>query len=293
MKLRYLLILVLAISLLGCISLPQTPAGGTTQPPVAVVNKTVPAAEQVEINVGTTENGNNSAAAVEEEVKKADSKEIHFRTTDQWDIYASVYYAKITNPEKAIVLLHQFGSDRSDFDSLVPVLRQQFPDYDIVVLDMRGHGKSTNLGSYSKFQTGDFRAMKNDLKALKVYEQVNRPSMKKYYLVGSSLGSSVALDYAVDDSDVFSVIMISPGLNYQGYDVTEKAQSYLRRLFLAVAEQDTYSKTSADQIYSTSPSDIKDEKVYYGIGAHGNALFAATASGAEPLSSKIVSWLNR
>ncbi|VVC01777.1 Uncharacterised protein [uncultured archaeon] len=89
------------------------------------------------------------------------------------------------------------------------------------------------------------------------------------------------------------MVMISPGTSYDGFDITNDAQTYLHGLYLAVGSEDSYSANSASQIYSMSQSDSKDLKVYYGTSAHGNALFDATKNSDAPLDNLVVSWLNR
>lgn len=251
-------------------------------------NKSWQSEEKKEENATQTEN---NVSAIEEEIKKTKKKEISYTTKDKWVIYGDIYYAKTKDPKKAIVLLHQLGSNRSEYEQLIPTLQEAFPDYDIVALDMRGHGKSTNLGKYQNFIAGDFRAMKNDLIGLKSYLSVARPSIEGFYIVGSSIGSSVALDYAATVGGTTKVVMISPGLAYHDLDITEDAKEYMYGLYIATAEKDTYSFQSAQEIYRLSPSDSKAMKVYYDLDAHGLALIEKTKNEEESLSKLIVRWL--
>ncbi|MEM4165745.1 MAG: alpha/beta hydrolase [Candidatus Bilamarchaeaceae archaeon] len=240
-----------------------------------------------------TEIDENKSVSIEEEIKKTKKKEINFKTKDSWLIYGDIYYSKTKDPQKAIVLLHQLGSDRNDYASLIPPLQEAFPEYDIIALDLRGHGKSTNLGSYSNFGSGDYKAMKNDVEGLKTYLGVERPTIKEFYLVGSSIGSSVALDYAANSGFVKKVIMISPGIAYKNYNIKEAAKDYMYGLYLVAAEEDDYSAQSAEEIYHLSPSDSKVLKIYYNMGAHGMELSEKTKNESEPLNTLIIKWIGK
>jgi len=265
---------------------PQTPA---EEPEEIVIN--VPVSEEPE-EVPEEE------VPEEEEIPNPldliEHKEKMFETKDGWDIYGTVYYASREGafyPDTLIILIPALGKDRSTYDELVPLLHDAFPTADVLALDMRGHGKSTNRGDYSNFQTGDFRAMPNDLEAVKSYYSVARPYASKFYLVGASMGSSVALNYAADHGEVDRVVMISPGVAYQDFDIIEDAEIYLHRLYVTAGSEDAYSASSANQIYNSCPSDNKKSRIYQGVSAHGTDLFDATKDTDQPLLELVTDWL--
>ncbi len=291
----------LPIFLFGCIT-PQREGVSGEEAPV-VVNITVSETEIQQageisnetVNEGTQTSGTTPSSTTEIDALTAIAhKEIYFTTKDGWKIYGTLYYSgsnQNSRPTKVIVLIPQLGKDRNSYNELIPLLHTAIPGADIVALDMRGHGKSTNLGTYQAFQTGDFRASKNDLSALKDYLSVSRPSITTYYLVGASIGSSIAIDYAASHGEVAKVVMISPGTAYRNFDITEEAQTYLHELYIVAASEDSYSMVSANTIHANSPSDKKVLKIYYGISSHGTDLFNATKNKEEPLLPLIVDWL--
>lgn len=219
------------------------------------------------------------------------SKELKFKTKDGWEIYGTVYYSSSANPTTLIILIPMLGADRTSYDALIPSLHEEIPYADVIAMDMRGHGKSTNLGSYTRFQTGDFRAMKNDIGPVVSFFSVSRPTVNNYYLVGASMGSSVALDYAVDHGEVSKLVMISPGIEYREFDISDDAGEYLHELYLMASYEDTYSAESVSTIYNTCPSDSKEKKMYDGVDAHGTDLFEATEGKSEPAVDVIVKWI--
>ena len=308
MKSTYILVLLLGLVLFGCVGAPPAEApqdaDETTEPVVYnVTPETEEPVEEPETEVDETEDETEETDEETEETEETDelseieSEEISFRTQDQWEIYATIYYAKETDgvwsPDSAIVLLHELGADRSSYDSLIPVLHEKFPDSDVVALDIRGHGKSTNHGTYERFGVGDFKGAKYDVVALKSELGTLRPTIENYYLVGASMGSSIAIKYAAEEGGVKRVVMLSPGTAYQNFDITENIEDYDFGLFMAVASDDHYSAGSASELYSISGSDPKELKTYYGISAHGTNLLEATADDSEPLEDMIVEWLKR
>jgi len=303
MKPIFVLLLFFGLVALGCVSAPaetvQQEADETTEP---VVYNVTPQAEEItdETEEDTTEAETEDETQETEEadeLSEIESKEISFRTQDQWEIYATIYYATesdgVWSPDSAIVLLHELGADRSSFDPIIPLLHEKFPDSDVIALDIRGHGKSTNHGTYERFGVGDFKGAVYDIVALKSELSTLRPTIEKYSLVGASMGSSIAMKYAVEEGGIKRVVMISPGTSYRDFDITENVEDYDFGLFMAAASDDHYSSGSANELYSISGADPKELKTYYGISAHGTDLIEATASDAEPLEDLIVEWLKR
>ena len=282
------------VALFGCIGLPSQNLQGEQksagQQNGAVAEEAGKAAEE-QLGAASESTARTENVSIEEEIKKTKMKEISFTTKDRWLIYGDIYYAQTKSPAKAMVLLHQLGMDRKSYSELVPLLQSNFPDYDIIAIDFRGHGKSTNLGTYQSFVAGDYRAMKNDVEGLTTYLRTIRPTIKEYYLIGSSIGSSVALDYASKNGDVKKVVMISPGLSYRDYDISDSARYYLYKLCLAAGFEDRYSSQSAQTIYEMSPSDSKEIKIYYDNDAHGVALFDSTKNSDAPLAQFVLSCL--
>ena len=282
------------ILLFGCVTVPTQPAGEQEAVTGAETAEEIPE-EPVVVTIPVEEEEEEEEPPVVEEeedpLELINHKEMTFDATDGWKIYGTVYYATSDTPKILIMLIPMKEQDRSSYDELVPLLHDAIPSADVVALDMRGQGKSTNLGIHDNFQTGDFRAMKNDLKAVRSYYSVGRPSVDTIYLVGASIGSSAAIDYAEETGEVAKVVMLSPGISYSGFDIEDYVELYLHELYIVSASEDSYSANSANQIYYLSPSDTRELKLYYGTSAHGTDLFDATEDSADPLLEKTVNWL--
>jgi pimeloyl-ACP methyl ester carboxylesterase len=295
MVMRNTIIVLLALVLLiaGCVqpsggtpgtvvNVTQNGTGGTITPP------TQPPTVNVTVNQTTTTNGTQTPAP------KPPSQEVSYITADSWKISGTFYASKSAIPKTGIILLHQVSSDRSGFDSLVPVLHESIPDADILAIDLRGHGRSTNLGTYSKFISGDYRAMTNDVKGAIDYLKFFRHVSDNFYIVGASVGSSVAINYADSDSAIQKIVMLSPGMNYQGVDIKNALGKVRKEVYFVATNEDEQSATDAQAAYQLSNAYTKEVYIYKSIGAaHGTDMLAssATSKTEEPLATKIANWL--
>ncbi|ASJ76296.1 alpha/beta fold hydrolase [Granulosicoccus antarcticus] len=89
-----------------------------------------------------------------------------------------------------ILLLHGLGSSTLDWSEQIPAL---LPVYDVLVVDLRGHGQSDKpTGPYS------IRQMANDIaRALE---------LSKLHVVGLSMGAQIALQLALDHPDIVATV---------------------------------------------------------------------------------------
>jgi pimeloyl-ACP methyl ester carboxylesterase len=287
---KNIIFVILALVLLfGCV-------GDSTQAPavVNITDQTTDGGNQttsvtVEVNQ-TTESGN-GAASTQPSIK---SEDIIYKTSDSWDIHGTLYYAKDGDAKRAVILIHMFGSDRTSFDPLIPVLHNELTDADILAIDARGHGKSTNLGTISKFKfIGDYRAMTNDIGGAIEYFKFYRNMPDEYYVVGASIGSTTAIRYGAQDPAIQRVVMISPGMNYKGVDITDELENYKKRLMVVAAAGDESSANDAKEVFrlSKSASEHKKLYIYNGTSTHGTDLFSETKGTSADLTKMIAEWL--
>jgi len=297
-------LLMVSVLLAGCIQLPGQQTQKTTGPAVVNVSQNA-SASQVNITqtqqnatviVNQTTNTSSTTSTTQSDALSAiPSSEISFKTKDSWIIYGTHYPSKSANPKVGIILLHQLGANRSSFDSLIPVLHEELPDADILAIDTRGHGKSTNIGTYTRFKlAGDYRAMTNDIKGARDYLAFFR-NLQDFYLVGASIGSSSAISYGAEDSSIQRIVMLSPGMNYKGVDITKPLADYHKYLYIVAADQDLQSAADAKTAHTESDSDsaLKKLLIYKDIGsAHGTEMLNASENSADgALDGLIAGWL--
>jgi dienelactone hydrolase len=200
-------------------------------------------------------------------------KTVEIDSVDGTPIYGSMYATEKPN-SPAVLLLHQWQSDRHSFDEFAA--RMQTRGFAVLAIDGRGFGESNHHANGSMLPAGrtdaDVRAMLGDVDAAFNYLS-KQPSVdaSKVGIVGASYGSSLAMIYAADHPTVAAVALMSPGVNYFGNMQTEPAvKKYgTRPLFMTAAEDD---KESADAVRSLAASDPKAEQKIYSTGGHGQAL---------------------
>jgi len=177
-------------------------------------------------------------------------KTVEIDSLDGTPIVGSLYAADKPN-SPALLLLHQWQSDRHSFDDFAA--RMQARGFAVLAIDGRGFGESNHHANGSMLSPGrtdaDVKAMLGDVEASFNYLS-KQPNVdpKRVGIVGASYGSSLAIIYAVDHPSVGAVALLSPGLNYFGNMQTEPAARKYgdRDLFTIASKGDTESAEAAE-----------------------------------------------
>lgn len=281
-----LLLLLLIPLIFGCLQAETQPAApASAQPPSG----------NAAASNGTTTNPQGDATSPPATVPPTASTSLKSEGVEYpagaWEIHGTLYESKNGEPTKAIILAHMLGEDRTSYPiSFIEDLHGEVPDALILAIDLRGHGESTNIGTYDKLDTSQFMDMRNDILGAKPMIEDDYPTVKEYYVVGASIGSTAAIMASRMESDINKLALISPGMEYKGVDITRAADDYSRDLLLVASSGDSYSVSAASQIEGLSPSTHITKKIYGG-SAHGTDLFDATKSDAEPLDRLLIDFL--
>lgn len=164
----------------------------------------------------------------------------------------------------AVILLHMHARTREDLDGVAKWLQQN--GYAVIAPDFRGHGLSS--GSIDKFTVLDYNNMIFDVEAAKAVLENSGANTKRLSILGASLGANVALNYAQNDPDVKTLVLLSPGVDYHGI-VTQ--YSRFNKPFLIVASKnDDYAYQSAVYLKQTNPT---AELLIYENAGHGTNMF--------------------
>jgi pimeloyl-ACP methyl ester carboxylesterase len=118
------------------------------------------------------------------------------------------FYTQFPQPQEkrpsAVVLLHGFSGDRVIMSTLARRLTEN--GYAVLAIDFRGHGANRN-----PFDGGD-AALRADVKAAADYLRGNQlVNGSQIAVIGHSMGSSAALDFATHEPDLKGAVMISGG----------------------------------------------------------------------------------
>ena len=134
--------------------------------------------------------------------------------------------ASLGVPPKAtqgVVFVHMAGRNKEDW---LPVAEKFYRQgLAVITLDLRGHGANTRPPV--ALTGADWVAMLGDVRAA-VAELHNRGA-ERVSLIGAEVGANLVINVAAGDPTVASVVLLSPGLNYQGIASGEAARRYAAR----------------------------------------------------------------
>ena len=197
------------------------------------------------------------------------------------------YYEAGKPMTPALLLLHQWQSDRHSFDEFAK--RMQAADFNVLAIDGRGFGESTKKADGSTVAAGrtdtDVKAMIGDVGAAFDYlAKQKNVDPKRIGIVGASYGSSLAIIYAADHPEVAAVALLSPGLNYFGNMKTEPAiKKYGERpICLVAADDDKESASAVRSLKAAGGSNIYNMNEIFKKGGHGTALFDVVGDWESP-----------
>jgi alpha-beta hydrolase superfamily lysophospholipase len=163
--------------------------------------------------------------------------------------------------DKAVILLHMLGHDRNDWNYFAKKLNDK--GFSVLSIDLRGHGESE--GDWKKFSEADFNKMTYDVKAAK--KLLDSKGKKSVSIIGASIGANIAFKYASADKDIKSVVLLSPGINYKGIDISNEIINFDRPVLIAVSTEDTYPYDSSNIIYAKAKGEkslIVEENLGHG-----------------------------
>lgn len=215
------------------------------------------------------------------ETKISPPENVKFESADKVEIIGTFYESPKAN-SPAVLMLHQFGSNRKSYDEFAK--RLQAKGFGVMAIDGRGFGESvkttdgktvTQNPEAESLDAELVKKMKADVdNAFNFLVKQKNVDAGRIGLVGASYGSSLAIIYAAENPKVKAVALLSPGVNYFGTMPTEPAvKNYGMRPLLLVAADD--DKESADSVKKLKTADEKSEVKIYGRGGHGTGLFAA------------------
>lgn len=225
-------------------------------------------------NSNVAANNSNTANQTNSEIPAP--RDVKFTSEGNVEIVGSFYESPKAN-SPAVLLLHQFGSDRKSFDEYAK--RLQKDNFGVLAIDGRGFGESVKTTDGEKVEAQrtaeGVKGMEADVaNAFDFLAKQKNVDAARIGIVGASYGSSLAIIYAAKNPKVKAVALLSPGINYFDNLPTEPAiKNYGDRPLLLVAAED--DKDSADSVRKLKEIGAKEsyEVKIYEKGGHGTALF--------------------
>ncbi|MFO7973763.1 MAG: alpha/beta fold hydrolase [Candidatus Hydrogenedentota bacterium] len=208
-------------------------------------------------------------------------------TTDGATIAATLYPANGT-PSCGVVLVHDKGANAAQWEDFARRLQQS--GITAIAFDMRGHGDSTSPesqpSSFEEFTTRDWLQAILDIQAARNALPAHGVDPDNLAIVGAGMGANLATQYAAQDESIQALVLVSPGLEYDGVRIREAFETYTHRPSLLIATKgDTYAAASA-QTLKKSASTFCELREYRG-GAHGMDVIQSLVSARET----VVFWL--
>lgn len=187
------------------------------------------------------------------------------------------YYALGGEGQPAVLLLHQLYTTRASWSPLINPLLDA--GYSVLAVDLRGYGASGGRISWTRAVT-DVQTWLDWLRA--------QPGIRAdaVAVIGSSMGSNLALVGCANDSQCMTAVAISPGLNYYGIRPADSLGEGHSAL-LVYSRRDGYSGRSVPQMAEIASGDVQVQA--YDGNVHGMDLFTTQGDTLIPL---IVDWLN-
>lgn len=155
--------------------------------------------------------------------------------------------------DAAVLLFHQLGAERAEWDAVVAALRPL--GVGVLTVDLRGHGGSIRNPAASgaraavlwrQFANRDWAMLPGDVRSAMAFARER--GARRFVLGGSSIGGSAALVAAADAPDVRAVFALSPGRSYRGIDIVEPAARFEGRILAIAAEGEAPSREMAEEL---------------------------------------------
>ncbi len=185
----------------------------------------------------------------------------------------------VPGPWPGVILIHMLGSDRGVYEPIAPRLAQA--GYAALAIDLRGHGETAGAIDWA-LAADDLARVWDFLAGLPNVD----PS--RTAVIGASIGGNLALITGANQPQVKTVVLLSPGLDYQGVTTEDAIATYgARPLLIVASSEDSYAASSSETLDGLAQGEHKLE-LYTGAG-HGTNMFFAQ----QGLVDLILTWLEQ
>jgi dienelactone hydrolase len=192
-------------------------------------------------------------------------------------VLQATFYNSPARPAPVVIMLHQVGGSRADWEPLAQ--RLQAAGYAVLTVDLRGYGATGGQVDWSLAQS-DVAA------AVSLVQDMGDVDTSHLVMVGASIGANLALNACADTSGCVGAVMLSPGLDYRGITTSDAMVRLGVRPTLIVASEGD-NNNPADSLTLDGMAQGDHQLVVLSDAGHGTAMFAADPS----LLDQIVQWI--
>jgi len=165
----------------------------------------------------------------------ANTRDVSLTTADHVNIRATLSTPDETGtPAAAVILIHQGGSNRREWEPLVPQLLSQ--GYVVLAYDVRGHGESDPVDSVYKLFNDPAQAPLDLQAAIHFLTALPGVDAQRIAVVGASIGANLAA-MASSEMGIKTAVAIS-GKTAAVYNLAGKSALALRSVFYIAADGD-------------------------------------------------------
>lgn len=186
---------------------------------------------------------------------------------------SGAYYASPTGDGPAVLLLHQLYATRTSWTPLIQPLLDA--GYHVLAVDVRGFGSSKARLNWAQAVT-DSRQWAEWL--------AGQAGVQRVYVMGSSMGSALALNACDAYESCKGAVAVSAGLAYYGLSVSDALAADFPKL-LVYADRDRYPALLAPHVASLENPAIT-QQVFIGR-THGMDLFTLYPD----LLAQVIAWM--
>ncbi|MEL6308132.1 MAG: alpha/beta fold hydrolase [Chloroflexota bacterium] len=193
---------------------------------------------------------------------------------DGLDLTADFYLVDPARP--TVILIHEMYTDRTSWDPLLlPLLANA---YNILVPDVRGWGDTRGAINW-------YSAVEDVSVWFTWLRETAGVNPEAIHTVGSSMGSSLAINGCANDEFCRSSVAISPGWRYYGISVQDTIAT--KQTLVIYAERDRWPALGVPDMVEAAPETLT--VITYPGNAHGMDLFEDEQ---ETVVVQILEWLN-
>lgn len=210
--------------------------------------------------------------------RKLSPSEFIIETADEVNLTAE--YHPLIATERAVLLVHMLGQDKSDFDVLSFDLQNN--GFTTLAIDLRGHGISDL--EYTNFTDADWQKLVLDVQA--GIDYLDKNGYQRIGVVGASIGANAALKQAIQDKRIDALVLLSPGENYHSLTTLDIAQFYKMPVMIVAALDDKDAAVAATKLYNVIGTAQPNLKIYQ-EGGHGTDIL----KNVDSADTTIITWL--
>ena len=225
------------------------------------------------INTITTVAQSSSEEATEEPA--SNSLVVTIEATDGLTLEGE-FFRSDQSDGRVVLLLHELYTTRASWYPYIDSLRSA--GFNVLAVDLRGFGRTRGRINWQNAQEDTQRWLDW------LYREAGIRG-DAVFLIGSSMGSSLALVGCAAAPACTGSVAISPGRSYFGVS-TDEAIISGRPILLAYADRDLYPRRAVP--YMQEQEGFNGEIVSYPGRAHGMLLLA----NEEDLLPQIIAWMN-